>query len=61
MTITFNTADGKSFRFEDKDARYAHHQYLDPKCDLIYMSGESEIYIVKRHITSVVVSDWSEE
>lgn len=57
ITITFNTADGKGFRFEGKDARYAYHQYRDPKCEEIFIPEESEIYIVKRHIASVVIGD----
>lgn len=55
--ITFHTTDGRSYRFEDKDFHTARIQYLDQNCEEIYMPGRFEVYIVKRHIASVVISD----
>lgn len=53
--ITFHTSDGKSYRFEDEDFRIAHLQYLDQQCEEIYIAGRFEVYIIKRHIASVVI------
>lgn len=57
IAVTFNTTDGKSFRFEDTDADDAYRQYLDPKYKVIFILGEIGIYLVKRHIASVVIGD----